>query len=376
MMNIGIDVKSLSKRYTGIAVYIYDLIRYFNELDNVDEFFLYSHKPFELDFKLNKNFHKRIYKGITGSIGVMFQLSKRLRNDNIDLFWGPEHCLVWGKQKFKQVVTIHDLAVLHNPNVGTRYNALLQRFMTIPSCRNADKIIAISQSTANDVIQTSGVDKNKIQIIYNGDSPYIEKNKTYTVEEQKEIENKFSIKKGCFFLFVGSIEPRKNIETIIDAYSMYRKSGDFKLVLAGGLGWRYRKIINKIQESPYKSDIILTGYCSSEEKEFLYRNTASLVFPSLWEGFGFPIVEAMSVGAPVITARVSSLPEVGGDCAFYIDNPLDYIGLSKLMIQIQNLDDDQRELLSKKNKSQAALFSRRFCAKETLDLFHKCYSKL
>lgn len=369
-MNIGIDVKSLSKRYTGIAVYVYDLIKYFNELDTVDEFFLYSHKPFELDFELNKNFHKRIYKGITGSIGVMFQLSKRLKDDNIDLFWGPEHCLVWGRRRFKQVVTIHDLAVLRNPNVGTRYNAFLQRFMTVPSCRNADKIIAISQSTAKDVVRTSGVCENKIQVIYNGDSPYMGKERAYTAEEREKIENKFSIKKGHFFLFVGSIEPRKNIETIVDAYSIYRMSGEFKLVLAGGLGWRYKKIINKIQESPYKSDIILTGYCSSEEKEFLYRNTASLVFPSLWEGFGFPIVEAMSVGVPVITARVSSLPEVGGDCAFYIENPLDSIGLSKLMLQVQNLDDGQKVLISKKNKSHAALFSRRLCAKETLDLFH------
>lgn len=369
-MKIGIDVKSLSKRYTGIAVYVHDILYYFNKMDSSDDFFLYSNKPFELDFHLNKNFHKVIYKGFTGSIGVMFQLTKLLKQDNIDLFWGPEHCLVWGKQNFKQIVTIHDLAIIHHPEVGTRYNAILQRFMAVPSCKNADKIVAISDSTAEDVKRTAHVEQSKIVTIYNGDSPYKGKTKKYSEDEIKYYEKKFNIKSFKYFLFVGSIEPRKNIDTIVKAYNEYHKNGNFKLVLAGGLGWRYKKILKAIETSPVREDIIMTGYCASDEKEFLYRNASTLVFPSLWEGFGFPIVEAMSVGTPVITARISSLPEVGGDCAFYIDKPRDYIHLSQLMLQMAKMPIQQREQISKKCVLQASKFSRNVCAKNLIDLFH------
>ena len=186
-MRIGIDVKTLSKRYTGIAVYVYDMLKYFQEKAPEDEFFLYTHKDFELDFNLAPNFHKVIYKGLTGSLGIMFQLSKQLKKDKIDLFWGTEHCLVYGKQPFKQVVTIHDLAALHHPEVSTRYNGMLQKFMAIPSCRRADKVIAISKSTAEDVIKSSGVEPSKVEVIYNGDSPYKDTCRVYTQEDHNKI---------------------------------------------------------------------------------------------------------------------------------------------------------------------------------------------
>ena len=370
-MRIGIDVKTLSKRYTGIAVYVHEMLRYFNEFNLEDEFFLYSHKDFELDFVLGKNFHKVIYEGITGSIGIMFQLSKQLEHDKIDLFWGTEHCLVRGKCKFKQVVTIHDLAALNHPEVGTYYNSILQRFMTISACKNADAIIAISKATADDVINTSGVDASKISIIYNGDSPYKGKDKEYTHAEIKRFYSKFNIYPLDYFLFVGSIEPRKNIPTLVKGYEEYRNCGGTqKLVLAGGLGWKFKPIIKAIKNCKYADDIIMTGYITSEEKEYLYRNSTSLVFPSLWEGFGLPALEAMSVGTPVILSKNSSLPEVGGDVALYIDDCMDYLSLSKLMGEITTMETADREKLEEECMQRAKLFSREKCAKQIIQLFH------
>lgn len=370
-MNIGIDVKTLSKRYTGIAIYVHDLIQYFNEMDHETQFFLYSHKDFELDFELHANFHKRIYKALTGSLGIMFSLARQLRKDHIDVFWGTEHCLPIGRQPFKRAVTIHDLAVIHNPKVGTRYNAFLQKMMTLPACRNADQILAISNATAKDVVQCAGVTPEKIKVIYNGDSHYSALQCSYTLQAAREVERKFQITAQNYYLFVGSLEPRKNIPTIIKAYHVYRNGGGTKrLVLAGGLGWKYQSILAQIKESPFARDIVLTGYCSAEEKEYFYRNATALLFPSLCEGFGFPIVESMSVGTPVITANVSSMPEVAGECAFYIDDCMDYKQFAKLMSHVENLDATAMEELKEKCIARAKTFSRRKCAVETLHCFY------
>lgn len=370
-MRIGIDVKTLSKRYTGIAVYVYEMIKYFNEFATTDEFYLYSHKDFELDFDLNSNFHKVIYKGITGSIGIMFQLAGLLKKDKIDIFWGTEHCLVWGKHSFKQVVTIHDLSALHNPKVSTRYNAFLQRFMAVPSCRRADRIIAISNSTAKDIIDNSGVKPEKVSVIYNGDSPYRGISKEYTTLDHSKMYDNFKISPNQYFLFVGSIEPRKNIITIVKGYNEYRDNGGSnKLVLVGGLGWRYEAILSEIKRSKYVDDIIMTGYVMTEDKEYLYRNATCLVFPSLWEGFGFPVLEAMSVGTPVITSNISSLPEVGGNAALYIDDCFNYRQLSKYMSKISEMSAVDRFDLMQKCIEQANKFSREDCAKQILKLFH------
>lgn len=372
IMNIGIDVKTLAKPYTGIAIYVHDILMYFNKLNHEDEFYLYSNRDFELDFQLNGNFHKVIYKSITGSFGVMFQLSRLLKRDKIDVFWGTEHCLVLGRHPFKQIVTIHDLAVLRNPKVGTRYNAYLQRIMTIPACKRADKIIAISEATKEDIISLSHVPPSKIKVIYNGDSPYTGKQPSYSSTFAHNVFVDYGIVSNEYFLFVGSIEPRKNISTIVKAYNQYRNSGGTKkLVLAGGLGWRYKAILRDIENSPFSRDIVQTGYCTPELKEFLYRNANALLFPSLWEGFGFPIVEAMSVGTPVITANISSMPEIAGKAALYIANPLDYKSLCHEMEHIEQMEGKELEQLKERGYVQAKLFSREQCAQEILATIHQ-----
>lgn len=367
-MRIGIDVKCLSRRYTGVSVYVSDIIHYFAEIDTEDEFFLYSNKQIELPFHLPNNFHVVLYKSYAGTIGMMTSLPRILRRDMIEVFWGTEHCLPLGKQKFRRVLTIHDLAVLSNYRLGTRYNYMIQRFLVIPSMKCADTIIAISKSTAKDV--SLYTHKEKIQIVYNGDSPYTNGLNTITAGETQEVMMKFQIRPNQYFLFVSTIEPRKNINTIIDGFNKYKtqNNSDVKIVLAGGLGWRYSKILKHIKESPYVKDIVLTGYCSNLEREVLYRKCICLVFPSLYEGFGFPVLEAMSVGKPVIISNTSSLPEVGGDIAYYINDVYDSDELSKKIKVVAELSEAEKEIISRKSIQRAKSFSRRQCAEETLKI--------
>lgn len=218
--------------------------------------------------------------------------------------------------------------------------------------------------------------KDKVVVIYNGDSPYRGKANTIDENQQLAIENKFQIQKQGYFLFVGSIEPRKNIDTIVKAYDEYRKNGGkAKMVLAGGLGWRYKPTLRLIDASPYNKDIVLSGYVSAIEKEYLYRNAISLVFPSLCEGFGLPILEAMSVGTPVIISRNSSLPEVGGEYAFYLENALDYVTLSSMLFRIEALSPDERKKLAGACIKWANTFSRKKCAIEILNLLEQTYKQ-
>jgi len=367
-MNIGIDVKVLAKRLTGIGVYVKEMVRFFNEVDHEDQFYLFTNKKFKLNFELGENFHQIIVNKKLKSLGIIFCMERYLKQYQINVFWGTEHIVPW-TSFCKTVITIHDLAVLMDPKLGTRKNALIQKLFTIPSCKRADKVIAISKSTKNDVVRLCNINDNKVVVINNGDSPYKGNLHQFTTKEVEEIHTKFYLNKD-YFLFVGTIEPRKNIPTIVKAFDVFKNNSDHhqhQLVLVGGLGWRYKESLQAIQNSPYKNCIILTGYCSNLEREYLYRNAKALLFPSLYEGFGLPIIEGMSVGLPIITADNSSLKEIGGDAAFYIKDALDYNSLAKIMENVDSLGEVERKSIIEKSKTRANMFSRKKCAEETLE---------
>lgn len=367
-MNIGIDAKVLAKRRTGIGIYVEQIVKYFSLLDTEDEFYLFTNQNFTLNFDLGKNFHQVVVHPKLKSLGIIFCLDEYLKKYKIDVFWGTEHIVPW-TNVCKTVVTIHDLAVLMNPELGTRKNAIIQKLFTIPSCRRADKIIAISNSTKRDVIKLSSINEDKVEVIYNGDSPYNHGESNITTDQENTIRKKFNLYEK-YFLFVSTIEPRKNVPTIIKAYNAFRSTvkESYKLVLAGGLGWRYEASLREIELSPYKEDIIMTGYCSDIEREFLYRNGECLLFPSLYEGLGLPIIEAMSVGLPVITADNSSLHEVGGDVAFYTKNAMDHEAIANLMVKVEGMTLTARNSIAERSKERAQTFSRKKCAEQTLQL--------
>ncbi len=371
-MRVGIDAKVLSKPYTGIAVYLHSVLSWFQRLEPENEYILFSNRDFDMPREW-RSCEKVIYSTkLPASIKVCLGLEKVIDQYNIDIFWGPEHCLPYTKGNYKRVVTFHDIGVLINPKWGTRYNALLQKFMVKRSARIADLVVGISQSTCNDIIKYTHIDPKKVVCVNNGDSPYNGKEPTISEKDVNIVKKKYNIGDE-YFLYFGTLEPRKNVVTIIKAYNEYRTTNpdqNQKLVLGGGLGWRYEPILKEIENSPYRTDIIRTGYIDEKAKEVLYRNALCFLFPSLYEGCGFPIIEAMSCGTPVITARNSSLPEVGGDVAFYIDDALDYRTMANLMVNIKELSRSERLELSKKCKTQALKFSRKECAKEILDEFN------
>lgn len=321
-MIIGIDARGLDGKKSGIPLYIENIIKEINKKDKKNKYILYSNREINLDVKLNENIIVKQNMGGLGSILIYFKLPKILKEDKVDLFFGTQHCLP-RRNKYtkgiKFVLTIHDLAIKKLKTVGSFKNTIIQTIFTGRSIKNADKIIAISNATKNDIVELYNVEKDKISIIYNGTN-FDEHTINLTEDQKSEIRKKFKIENSKFIFFLSTIEPRKNIETLIKAfdYIKVKEKMDLKLILAGGLGWKYENILKQYESSKFKDDIIMPGYISKEEKEYLYKNAECFVYPSLYEGFGLPILEAMSNKQIVITANNSSLPEVRRKCSILL----------------------------------------------------------
>ena len=196
---------------------------------------------------------------------------------------------------------------------------------------------------------------------------------TPSEEECEKIKKRFEIEEEPFFAYTGNIEPRKNIVTILKAFEIVcdRLNETVSLVLAGKLSWRTEPIIEAIEQNKYKDRIHMPGYISEEEKKYLMHNACAFVFPSNYEGFGIPVVEAMSCGGIVITADNSSLKEAGGRTAFYIQKTDDVVQLADRMVQCFNLSDAERKKLTVNGECWAAQFSWEKCARETQDVLER-----
>ena len=185
------------------------------------------------------------------------------------------------------------------------------------------------------------------------------------------ILNKFNIEDKNYLFFVSTIEPRKNIVTLIKAFEILKEKEEnktLKLILAGGLGWKYHDVLDAIEKSKYKEDISLTGYISKDEKEYLFKNAKCFVYPSLYEGFGLPILEAMARGTIVVTSNISSIPEVGGEAAFYLNDVHNENELANLIEKAFKLDEESKKVIIEKGYKQVEKFTWEKCAKETASI--------
>ena len=371
-MRIGIDARRLSDTEpAGIGTYVRRLIDVFQNLDKENDYYLYSSRPLDSSVKLNKNFHSIVSNKLVGTLWIRYGLRKQLIKDRIDVFWGPEHILPRKVKGIKYILTIHDLALLKNPRWGQRYNAMIQNLFVRRSINCADQIITISESTKRDIIELTNYNANKIKVIYIG----ADVNTQSISESQKEqiLRNNHIVKP--YFLYLGTIEPRKNITTILKAFERVNQNNRYQLVLAGKLGWKYKEIVNTIHESNCREDIKYLGYVSNEEKAALYSGCLAFVFVSHYEGFGIPIIEAMSYGTTVITSSNSSLPEVAGNAAFIIKDENNAEELADMMNKCINLQSADRDLLTNRMLLQIKKISWKVCANSTLNTIKELVNK-
>lgn len=238
----------------------------------------------------------------------------------------------------KTVITVHDMshkayAEYHPWKRVTMLNFFERRM------KNADVILTDSENSRREIIKYWNVPSEKVHVTYLGiDTRYY----SYRINGSDEFEliNKWKIPEN-YILFVGTIEPRKNIQRLIQAFDLYKSvsQNDLKLVLAGGKGWLSDGIYKTAEEARYSKDIVFTGYFPEHLKPALYAKAKALVYPSLYEGFGLPILEAMAVGTPVLTSNISSMPEVTGDMGVYV-NPYNMESMADGILEVIKRSSD------------------------------------
>ena len=368
-MNIAIQASDLDhSRIDGTRVYILNLLKHFGKIETQDDFLIYHKNHFNPELT-PPNFPN--YKIIQKN-GLLFWTQTRfaweLWKNTPDVLWMPMQALPLIRRKnLKTVVTIHDLAFKIFPDHFPKNNLRRLNFLTGLAIKKSDKIIAVSRSTKNDILKFyPEIKPEKIKVIYHGfDTELFSKQ----IPEDKinEVLKSYKLKAKSYIIYVGALQPRKNLKTLIRAFEIFKQKNpsDTKLVLAGEKAWLWQETENLAQNSPFKEDIIFTGKLKFGDLSTLLAGAGVFVLPSLYEGFGIPILEAFASQIPVISADNSSLREVGGEACLYFKND-DFEELGQKIEQVL-ADNILRENLIQKGNAQIKKFSWEKCAKETLD---------
>lgn len=369
-MTIGLDISVLNdKQKTGIAFYTYHLIDALLNLKSADKYILFGIATFQtyeylknIHFKNYPNVQMKIYKMPAKFFRTAFLLWQLFDFPPIDYFVGEVdffHSFNWympPQRKGKKIGTVFDLTSITNPEWHYPETAQLDKVRLERLAKSADLIITISESTRRDFLKFYPY--KKVEVIYPAASPIFKKK--VNLSKTKKVLEKYQLQPG-YFLSVSTLEPRKNLKKLIESFL---KSGlKRKLVLAGGSGWKNEEFFKLINENK----IITTGYVPDEDLTVLYQQALCLVYPSLYEGFGMPILEAMESGTPVIASNVSSLPEVGGDAVLYVD-PLRSEEIKKALIRIEE-DENFRKNLIQKGFRQTQKYSWEKSAKKLMSFY-------
>lgn len=331
MIKLGVDVRNLTKPLTGIGSYTFEFCKYLLEEKKVE---LYLYAPSSLIEKCEKALrtaHLRTsnFTNILGrQVWAETVLPYQVHQDKLDVFWGPAHRLpLFLPKSIKKIVTIHDLVWKYFPEtMHTPTKWLDQLFMPL-ALKKADIILANSYHTKKTIEENFHHLQADVQVIYPG-----------VVNNRVNSSTLFYDFPQNFILFVGTLEPRKNLERLLKAYALL--SSDIKenypLLIAGGKGWGNLSLESLIRELNIQKNVHILGYVDDEKLQYLYAHCSFLAFPSLYEGFGLPIIEVIKFGKRVLTSHTSAMPEIAGEYGVYVD-PLNVQSIYKgLLEMIQN----------------------------------------
>lgn len=360
-MRIGLDARVfVYEQYTGISWSVNEILSVWKDKYPENEYFLLAAKPLYLKFDLPENWHIVNTPWIIESpkLWSAFKLPQLIEELDLDVYWGTNFVLPRKSKKTKYVVTVYDLAIFKFRGIGSFTNTLRLKLLAKSACKKADCVVTISNATAEDVQEIFGIESSKIKVSYCGGLPSGFSKVDVNGISENDLSPYLRFDEN-FFLFISTIEPRKNIVTIVKAFEKYVRetNSNDRLVLAGKKGWKCKEIFQAVDDSPYKERIIMPGFISDKEKAFLLSRASAFVYPSLYEGFGIPILEAMEYDLPVITSRVSSMPEVGGNAACYIDDPLSVDDLTDKMIYVKNMTEAEKNSYNNRMEFQRKKFS-------------------
>lgn len=269
-----------------------------------------------------------------------------------------------------RVITFHDVSFIRYPEFFSAKALIWHRLQQYAQqARQATRIIAVSEFTKADLVSLLGLPAEKIDVVYSGINPMF--NRPFSLSHQPTDQPTNRLTRP-YFLYLGSLEPRKNIPLLINAFTRIktdRRFRDYQLVLAGRPGYRFNEIKAAAERSPACADIIFLGSVRNEDRPHLYAHARAFIFPSWLEGFGFPPLEAQACGTPVIAANRASLPEILGSSAILV-NPWSIDELAAAIIQIET-DSKMRDTIQASGRTNAARFSWESAAQQTREVLHR-----
>jgi glycosyltransferase involved in cell wall biosynthesis len=371
-MLIGIDAsRATREQRTGTEGYSLHLIRALLELDQHNEYVLYFNRPPRPGlFPASPRWRARVMP--CPRLWTHVRLSLEMLAAPPDVLFVPAHVLPIVHPR-RSVVTVHDLGYRHEPQAHRPLDRLYLELSTRYNARAASQVIADSAATKRDLVQLYGTDPQRITVVPLGVDelfqPVNDAARLAAVRAQYGIP-------GDYLLYVGTLQPRKNLVRLIEAWNKIRNSNfeirNWVLVIAGKRGWLYEEIFATVQRLGLEGQVLFPGYVPEEDLPALLSGATAFVLPSLYEGFGLPVLEAMACGTPVIAANVASLPEVVGDAGLLVD-PLDTDALAAAMQRLLTdaapstpLRASLRAELRQRGLARAKLFSWPRCAWETL----------
>jgi glycosyltransferase involved in cell wall biosynthesis len=380
-MKIGIDISCLAAAKTGVGLYTYHLIQALLAADMVNRYYLFSAQPVELpdSVKTAVSMVSDSHPKITTPIWEQVLLPRLLTKAKIDVFHTPNYVAPI-VSSIPVIITVHDLSVFLFPDLHPFYRRWRHQLLFPTSVSRAAKIIAVSNQTKQDLATLFPTTADKTVTIYNGLPVWFYKDRKQDAVNSMQLPPTADCQLPTGFpeqyiLFVGTLEPRKNLELMLQSFATvkHRNHIPHKLVVIGGEGWGKNRLQAQLAKYDIETEVVFTGHLEYNQLPSIYHRASLLVFPSLYEGFGFPPLEAMACGIPVIASNISSIPEVVGDAGILL-NPDNWQVWADTIYTVLTNKSLQLEL-RQKGINRAHQFSWEKTAQQTLTVYEQATRK-
>lgn len=372
-MRIGIDATALPSQPVGAGNYIIHLVRALARENERYDLLVFAHPAGRelIGVPESERFHWAVIPGenpVRRLLWEQFSLPGLARRNRLDLLHSLHYTRPW-RLPCLSVVTFHDMTFFLYPQLHTRSKQVFFPLVIRASARSANALIAVSDSTRRDSLRLLGIPAEKIFTTQLGVDPAF-----HPIRDPKrweEIRQKYQLP-DRFILYVGLVEPRKNLPGLIQAYHLAVERGiEHRLVIVGGFGWRYRQVLEEVEARGLQERVRFTGYIPQVDLPIVYNLASLFVYPTLYEGFGLPALEAMACGTPVVTSDVASLPEIVGEAGILVP-PGDQQALSQALQEVLG-NQGLQDRLATKGPERASQFTWERTARQTLQVYQHVF---
>ncbi|MDD5626872.1 MAG: glycosyltransferase family 1 protein [Patescibacteria group bacterium] len=360
-MRIAIDARAIAGARTGKGEYSYQIIKHLAKIDSRNQYFLYSREKFPCRFGANFKIRRVRLPGILWHLFVWLDLELILKPD---VYLALVSYILPALGVKNSVVFTPDLVTFLFPQKHNPKAVFLERCFLKRALAKSERVIAISNATKRDLRRLFSLPSSKINVVYLAADQYQQKSPSFLAE----VRQKYNLPSE-FILFAGTLEPRKNLIRLLEAYQRFPLKEEYGLVIAGKKGWYYEGIFQRVRQLNLERYVHFLGYIERKDLIALYHLAAVFVFPSLYEGFGLPPLEAMACGAPVITSNLSSLPEVAGGAALLV-NPRNVAEIAEALERILT-NQELRVRLARLGRERVKKFSWEQTAREILKILER-----